>query len=151
MNTKLNLIIAIVLVIIALLLITYFKFKKESFADYTMKCETIPVNNYITTSKSKDLISSGIVNKYLFEGKYHYHYEFNLPLVTGNYYNKTTGKYVVMLGNTKDDNLIIGELTRSGDGIYKFKLVSDINYKFTKVAYKLDSTNEIDILFTKEF
>jgi len=149
MNTKLNLTIGIVLVTIVVLLIMYFKFMKEPFADYITKCETIPVNNYITTSK--DLISSGIVNKYLLEGKYHYNYEFNLPLVTGNYYNKTTGKYIVILGNTKDYSSIVGELTRSGDGIYRFKLVSDINYKFTSVGYNLDSTNKIDIFFTKDF
>ena len=73
---------------------------------------------------SDTLITSGVVNKYIIDNKFHYVYQLNLPLDTGNYYNKTVGDYNVLLGNTSEDMQKVGKLIRSGDGFYVFEYVS---------------------------
>jgi len=120
-------------------------YKRDSFGNFDNTiCDKVPVEKDYITSESDQVISSGVVNKYLIDNVYHYIYQFNLPLSTGNDYNQTLGDYNVYLGNEK-----VGNLKRHGDGFYIFDYQSPIDYKSTQITYT--SQSKSTLIYKKAF
>lgn len=133
-------------------IIYYFYSRKEYFMSYTKTYDNSKIVHFDVSAKSNNLLSNGHIHKY-FDGKiYNYHYQFNLPLVTGNYFNKKIGTYTVFMGKSDTKLQKVGELTRMSDGMYTYKLRSPVNYTVTHIRYEhSDDPKIFEVIFSKNF
>lgn len=146
--------IGIVVLIIICFIIWYF-YNKDKFqviiSDYKGGCkDTIISVSKSVTSKDENILSTGIAQKIKINDKYHYIYEFNLPLSTNSFvFSNPEATYDVALNIKSDINNIekVGSLKRDGDGFYRFEYVSDIDYHSTSII-KSDTGK---VWFTKDF
>lgn len=132
--------IVIFLVSVVLYLIYY---KNETFANFISdngeEHKPMISHKYLTSPSDKYITSGGVYKQYL-DGKYHYLYEFNLPIPHGGDYNKTSGKFIALAGTSKDTLSPVGEFVRTSDGWSRITIDSDEEFKYTQIIYVIDSS-----------
>lgn len=132
------------IIVILVFLVLYLKYyKNEAFSNFISDngIEQTPMIKHKYLTSSGNYITSGGVYKQFLDGKYHYLYEFNLPIPQGGDYNKTSGKFIALAGISKETLSPIGEFVRTSDGWSRITIETDEELKYTQIVYIIDSSS----------
>ena len=145
----------IVIVLIVISIIGYFIYKmyiKENFGLYDeVKSNTI-VKQYYLVSSNPDMIVAGDIYKVKNNksNSNSYTFEYNLPNPTGGDLESSKNEYQVLVGDSKESLKYIGSLKRSGDGFYRFKMDTPVDYAFIQIVLTNGDLDKKKIIAEKQ-
>ena len=136
-------IIILVLLLVAIFVAGCFCTKfKEGFSPFPEKnFKFSPLKKKHFTSE--EFLTNGSAYKYKEGEGYSYYFKFNLPIPYGGAYNKIDGVYCVYAGASPEEVKKLGELARSSDGWFKYRLVTPEDFKYAKIVFEAPGIKKV--------